>query len=465
MTKGFRLTEIDYVKLSSAVYVYVYGEDNASGAREILSFAVAACPDEEGFRKLIEVYDKTKEFPSYGFLLDRGLVTLPWAEVEALAGRPNRADTRTIIEEARWARQAIDYRNALDTLRDKLQDQEFDDVTGWMSDWITHLSLAARPMREEETAEAIYARRGKQHGGLEFFIQQLDTVTCGVEPGTLCVIGGFAGAGKTTFMLNMAYANAVQHHIDSVFVTMEVPKELIQLWLVARHSLHPKWEEEPPLDRLIMQKAMLTDEQYEHFLRVAADWERSDDYGKVKILQWSDFTSFEAEAFIERIRADAPYQGVFVDYVNKFKSYAIKGIRDQYERINSVVEALATRLALGSNPPIPVVVGAQIGRKYYEAYVESLAAGDDAGYPLSCFSEANALEKESYYALALFTDDHLKESGLMRVQLLKHRGGASIQRPFEVEFLPAHVFVGDDRIGAESNSDDGPGISLGELMS
>lgn len=465
MSFEFNFNEVDYVKLAASLYAYLYGHKDDEGMREVLALAIAELPDEPGFQKLAEMLSEHGELPTYDFLLDRGFVTLPWDQVKAVAGEPNKTDAEATIAEARWIRGAIDFRIGIDSLRDSLDKVNIDDVTAKLSAWISSLSRASHPPREQRTIQEIYRMRAEMHGGIQFMIKRLDDVTMGIEPGTVTVIGGSAGHGKTTMMLNMAYGNAIKWGISSVFVTMEVPKEIIRLWLVARHALHEKWEGRFNLDKILVQKALLNDDEYEFFLEVALDFETNPEYGKVKVLEWSDFSSFEISAFIERLRAEAPYQAVFIDYINVFKNYSIAGISQQYERINYVLNGLEKDLALGSNPQIPVVVGAQISRRYFLEYKASLDAGNsDAGYSTACFSEANQLEKGSYYAVTVYSDQNLKDAGLIRVQLLKHRGGDTIEVPFEAKFEPAYVFIGDDDfagVGEDAGSLD---LELSDLM-
>jgi hypothetical protein len=457
---SFNVSEADYYRLVSVIYIALYSEDvGDEERRRLLSEARAHLPREKGLEALSSAFGEIGEMPSYQYLVDRGLVALPEDQARGLAGDPSPADARMAMREARWVRAALSVKGGLDEMRDRLPSADLSDVSKWLANGLTSLTRASTPLDREVSFEEIYAKRGAMHGGLQFFVRPLDEACMGCEPGTLTVIGGYAGHGKTTFMLNMAYSNAVKWGTTSDFITLEVPKDLLVEWLVSRHSLHPKWEGRSPLDRMSIQKNLLSEVDYNFAVDVANDFFKNPDYGEVRLLDWGDFSSFEPSAFVERVRGAGPAQAVFVDYLNKVKTFPIPGVSGEYERINTFTMYMSQELALASDPMMSVVGGAQIKRAAFEFYDQAVRNGEDAYYTSSCFSEANALEKEPYYAVALYTNDTLKDAGYMRMQLLKHRGGPSLTEPFEARFEPGFLFVGD-----ELEAEEGEGVDVDSLL-
>lgn len=458
---GFTATEVDYVKRVSTLYAYVYSEPDPLRARELLALAYSTLPHEAGLRALLQIFDQVGEFPTYDFLLERGLATLPWRDVSALAGSPNRADAEVTVSEARWMRASIDFRNELDAARDAMGKSDFDAVLAKLYSWQKKLVDAAKPPSSEQTLMDIYREQKEKHGGIQFFVKRLDDAVKGCEPGSLTVVGGFANAGKTTFALNMAYCNAVKYGISSVYVTFEVPAKQLKLAMLARHSLSSKFSGKP-FDRMDVQKALLGEADEARLEEVADDWEHGD-YGRVKILGASDFPHYTLESIVERVRAERPYQAVFIDYINVFQNFDVKGVEGQYQKENYFVRGLFNELALKSDPQVPVVVLAQIKRTAYDQYVAARAAGEPGGYSLGCFAEANELDRAPYYDVALFSDDDLIASGLLRAQLIKSKG-PMIHKPFDVKFEPSHLFVGDDDFAGVGVDSAPLGVALDDLV-
>jgi replicative DNA helicase len=72
-------------------------------------------------------------------------------------------------------------------------------------------------------------------------IDDLDALLCGWSPGSLIVVGGRAGCGKTTFLLNACRAAAIKYRLPSLLMSSEMSARDLQLRIIsaeARVSLH-----------------------------------------------------------------------------------------------------------------------------------------------------------------------------------------------------------------------------------
>ena len=145
---------------------------------------------------------------------------------------------------------------------------------------------------------------------------------------------------------------------------------------------------------------------------------------------------------ISLIKSFRPYKAVYIDYMNVFKTFDVPGARGEYERINFAASMIRNEICLAKTP-VPLAQCAQINRTGFNRYLELLEARLPGGYNLSDLSEANELEKGSAFVIALFLNESLRNSHKINAQLLKGRGSALIERPFEVGFAPQYFVVGD----------------------
>lgn len=286
----------------------------------------------------------------------------------------------------------------------------------------------------------IYDERKNRSLGAQTFIQPFDEKVQGLEPGNLCVVAGWTGSFKTTFALNLAHQNAILNGYNTVFITSEVPKKLLYLWLLCRHSFEAKFAHHGPVHRLGTQKATLTEEE-ETFIEkeVEPDLLENPNYGKVLILDETDFRSFTRSGLKAKLLS-LPFEVdiLVYDYIQLVKY--LEEARDfrwsNTDPINHYVRIFAD-LAMhlyGDRHQVLSLLLSQINREGWKK-----AKDNDGEYDLTALAEANELEKSAYYIVTLYSDEDLKDSGEVKAQLLKHRGGetheSSVIVPIDSRFL------------------------------
>lgn len=439
----FAAGELEYQRKVRLLVTFLYSDEPLERRKDFLASMGMKLSGLPVVGYLTKCVEELGDFPSYELLQERGLVDSPF---NADGWVPNYVSALDLLDEAWRLRRALDFRTDLINLEDGFKTASEGDVIEFLSRWRDKLSETHRE-ELDMSPQAIYERRLGSRGGIRFGIAALDTLCGGCEAGSLTVVGGYAGHGKTTVLTNMAYINAVSASspVDSVLLTLEVPKELMVLNLVARHSRHARWEGHTPLSRFNIMKGTLSPEQRVFFNEVADDLMTNPAYGRVVILDLGDLPSVDPDSIKVTVRRSSPHCGaVFVDYVNVFKNYPIAGIRDPYERGNFYVRKFAEMALDWFGEKLPVVLAAQINRTNYRAYTEARNLGEDEGYNLSCFAELNEIEKSAYYAVTVFSDEDLMATETLKVQLLKHRGGQTLVKPVDVRIEPRYCLVGDD---------------------
>ena len=318
------------------------------------------------------------------------------------------------------------------------------------------LAGGLKKTRELDFNEIYQARKNRSLGPMTF-VRPFDEKIRGLEPGTLAVIAGWTGSYKTTMGLNLAYGNAVTNGYNAVIVTSEVPKEILYLYLLCRHSYNERFADHGPVHRMETQKAILSAED-EKFLRevVEPDLKNNPEYGKILILDETDFESFTKagiRAKLLSLKWDVDL--LIYDYIQLVK-YLDEGREiDRYGKVDpvNVYVRIFADLAMhlyGERHKLVSVLLSQINREGWKKAVEN-----DGEYDLTALAEANELEKSASYVIALYSDEDLKEAGELKMQLLKHRGGetlcSSILVPLDSRYLA--IGHGVEGFGEAESSD------------
>lgn len=389
-------------------------------------------------RNLIKLHRETNSVPSYEHLLAESQIKM---SLSGLDYQPNIADASDALEKAEEIYRGILLQNNLLGLYSGFSSMDKSTVEGKLGKLYSDYTRGSLLQDSEIDLVQLYDERKKIPGGLRAFVPQIDEALEGFEFGTLCVIGGFAGSFKTTYSLNLAYRNAISLGYNVVFVTFEVPKEVIWMWLLSRHSLDPKFiGKGHPATRTDVQKARLGEDQ-EKFLKeqVIPDIRNCPSYGNITVLDQSDFPAYTPEAIKERIRlADPDTDAVFIDYAQLFKFFYIPGVPSGNEKIDFFARSFSEMAKDFFGKKICVFLMSQINRKSYERALENGGA-----YTSFCFSESNELERSSYYAITLFASEDMTEVNEVQVQIVKHRGGSTIMEPFLVFVDPKFLVVGE----------------------
>ena len=125
--------------------------------------------------------------------------------------------------------------------------------------------------------------------GIKTGVSQVDERTGGLQPGTFNTLAGFAGAGKTTAAVNIAY-NAMKEEKNICYITLEVPKLDMVYDFLSRHSFESKFKK--PISHSIIKKKELTKEDSEYLFTDVLNDFRENMEKHLYILDETDFSSY-----------------------------------------------------------------------------------------------------------------------------------------------------------------------------
>lgn len=296
---------------------------------------------------------------------------------------------------------------------------------------------------QEMDGKSNYAAVKEKPAGMKWFIDVLDEEISGASYGTITTLFGFTASLKTTTALSMVYSNAKDLGYNTAVITLEVPKKELYFNLLSRHAL--TMDPSTKITAKRIKKAMLSDDE-ESVLwgEVEPDFHKLK--GKIFILDRGDICDcitgdMTDESFLTALTmVDEQCDGLdafVVDYVNLTKYFQSsnafeQGVNAFIGFLNDVVIKFHDGKGL---------IGIVLAQGNREGWKKACRKG--GRYTIDALAEFNQMEQSSYYVIALFLDEALKASGEVKVQLLKHRAGNTIEEPFTTLTAPENFFVGD----------------------
>lgn len=284
--------------------------------------------------------------------------------------------------------------------------------------------------------------------GIKTGVSQIDDRTGGLQPGTFNCLAGFAGAGKTTAAVNIAY-NAMKDDKNICYITLEVPKLDMVYNFLSRHSFESKFKK--PISHTSIKKRELSKEDSEYLFSDVLNDFRENMESKFYVLDETDFSSYSfsmLESKIKEVDAIAlANTGHGIDLLIVDQAQLLKfggGISkagDETSVINLYVSFFRQQAInfLHSKRTCTVLMLSQINRTGFD-----YACKHEGRYSLTNLAEANELERASAMVIALFTDESLKSSKQVSIQLLKSRNGETILEPVLSFMDPVYYVFGSE---------------------
>ena len=291
--------------------------------------------------------------------------------------------------------------------------------------------------------EDIYNEISERKPGMKTYVAELDEAIHRIGFGRVFTIGAFAGHFKTSFALNLAEQN-VMDGFNIAFISLEMTKNEIYQKFLSRHTASLISVPEPVAFTDI-QSANLTKDQIRWLIDAEQNIKSAP--GMLLIYDSADLMSYGPD-FIQNIESichkaeqelDGQLHAVVFDHLQIAKFHMPKA-RDPYEAGNAVMGKIRDLSLAFKKEGLIWIVLSQFNR---DSYAKALRL--EGRYTLASFAEINEIERASYYALALFLTETLKENRTIKYQLLKHRGGPVLEEPRETECDPASGTVGSRR--------------------
>ena len=288
--------------------------------------------------------------------------------------------------------------------------------------------------------EDIYKGIRARPKGIRTCITLLDDTIFRVGMQRVCTIGGFTGSFKTTMAVNMLEQNS-RDGFNQAFFSLEMPKDEIYQKLLSRHSRSITRLQEVAFFQI--NTGQLTDAQMRDLVSVEADLKQQP--GKILIYDSADLISCGAVDFTAALetlcrKADDECDGklhvVYFDHIQLAKFY-MHGYGTDLEKGNTVVSKFRELALSFRDRGLIAVLLSQFNRDSY-----AKACKREGTYTLSAFAEVNEIERSSSYCISLFSSTEMKAQRSLKWQLLKHRGGETIEEPQLTDCEPETGFIG-----------------------
>ena len=379
----------------------------------------------------MEFFEKNDRYPTRDFILEttnlEGLVeSAPFEPSELWHYWIEKEKKRSAI---RTGHLLVEASNAI------MSGQDFDSVKKDLEQAFK-VHTSEKPINEVSMADInLSSEIGKRESTVSFGIEEFDEVVKGIEPGTAVIIAGYVGSFKTSGAISMCNHNALQGHSTSI-LTLEMPARALKAQAVSNMSYRPEFPESPIAYQDILKGTLTPDnkdnlEKVEELIR--------DMEGRIDIFGASDVKGPLLTAMPKACEylADKGTKAIFIDHIQLLKYYVpssrdVEGVNNFIKAMTDVSVSLADR-----GYDFRVIFLSQIGR---DAYKKALRRG--GAYDLTCLAEYNELERSASYIVTNFATDELKAVNELRVQLIKHRLGATVEDPVSIFVDPAYSMVG-----------------------
>lgn len=349
--------------------------------------------------------------------------------------------TKSLSEIKNLALEAIDFYTKESLIQSTLTSINESESSADLASRLSELSKIIRPAEmslknfsaEIPDDSMILLKEGQFLTGMS----EIDSVTKGVQPGTMAVIAAFTGHGKSTEAVSACFKN-IKAGKKGIFVSIEMATRLVKLQFFIRYlfdtqqivipflalasntiddkekiivaEARPKfnaWIKDKLLilDETVLDKTILSDYHALNSLYAAAEME----------LGGFDFSIWDHANQIDLIFKDMGNVAI------RTITSAGKTYQNQH----------------GSNPA--TIILAQTNRDGYKRAVKK-----QGKYDLTALSDLNELERSAAYAIFLFTNDAMKLTQETKVVMVKHRLGPEVPEPITVNFNAPVYLVGEE---------------------
>ena len=306
--------------------------------------------------------------------------------------------------------------------------------------------------------------------GLQTGIRKVDSYIGGINVGTVTTIAGYTGQFKTTWAMNITHFNAYEFGFNTVYISLETPKQDMNWNLLSLHSRYMSAKGIGGKFRFIshekMRNAELSKEEEDYLFDVVEKDLKSPavgqdgklhERGKIIILDESDFSTFsfsEISSVLEKIDEELDAFGgidaLVIDYIQLCKFSGSGYTSDVNSQINAYVTFFRRmsqnlRKKVDSSGKeitrqIAVILLAQLNRTGFQK-----ASRNGGKYDLLALADANELERGSSRVFTTYATEDQKEKQVAQVQIIKNRQGRTMYEPCTVYIEPeAYIFEDED---------------------
>lgn len=278
---------------------------------------------------------------------------------------------------------------------------------------------------------------GKPKRFLKSGIKSLDEKIEGIRFGTLTTLIGFAGAGKSTMALTLAY-QALRNKYNVLFISSEVAKEDIVNQILSCHS---RWFTNG--SRGIAYKSILNQKLSEPDVSFLFDELEPDlksgAYGKFVVADTNeidDYSVMGLRSFFSGLSVEPNV--IIVDYFQRLPVKA-RNREEMLFKQTQMVKAF-TEISVGDekHDQKAVILLSQTNRSGYKE-----AKTSKGMYDSTAIFEVSQLEKDSHLILAVYNSKELNEKSKIGISVVKNRTGSLSYDLTEIPVDYRYYAVGD----------------------
>jgi hypothetical protein len=446
MANIFESTEHDFYYAKAIILLYLYeSKDPVQEKVEMVAKYLKHFPDDEPFQLFHSSLIEHNDLPSPDTMIDQDMIDMSYQDmVDDVENIPGKADFDIYLTKMAEIDKITRFKESY-TRTLKRKNLTLTDINSLLNQWGNDMNIAVVEEEDNKSIEVL-KRNIQNKGDMYAGVKEIDEVTLGFRKGNLLAIGGYAGSGKTSFMLSILYYNAVVLKKNCVFITFEVTTDEIRGWLISRHSKNIKFiGRGRPVDRIKSQDINLPEKDLKFLGEVGDDLFENPDYGKIVILEQKHITNLEIQAFKNTVYSHAPdVDIIFFDHLHATKNYPIPGITNEFRQMNYLVLGFNEKVAKDFfGRKVLFVLGAQINREKYAQAKINYEKGKPP-YDNDCWSGVNEIDRCAFYALTLFSNEELMEREELLIQLIKHRVGRKLSTPVVTKIIPGYIEIGDN---------------------
>lgn len=390
--------------------------------------------ERQALNEFISLTNEIKRIPSSGVLVSKNIAysnakTISQSSIEDILSIfiSNKRRMKLSTALSNLAMSTINDKVSYDDVLNKINDLVGSSDIATDNDYTTLLDIDSK-LQELNDKEEVK--------GIPFGIDFIDEIYPGTTPKSFTVLAGFTGSMKTTLAANHCMIN-MQLGKNVLYLSLEVSEEDLIYSMMSNYSMSNTNE---PIKRDGIKKLKYNDKA--KFSKLFKDTFNQEGklviYDEKMIERSSQARYNEIIHKIDKDMKEKTGHGldlIILDHAQLLKYDEESKNKDPYQVLNRWTEFFR-KVAVKEG--IAVILLSQTSRGGYE-----YACKHGGQYLLTGLAEGNELERGATCVMTLFSNDELKASGQIQVQLLKNRFGPTMLEPQTVNIRPEYFMIGD----------------------
>lgn len=266
----------------------------------------------------------------------------------------------------------------------------------------------------------------------------IDDATRGIKKGELWFVSAFTGEGKSMFLTNLMWTNAVLFGRNVIYASGEMPRRQIRNWVLGRHSQHEKFSGiGTPLNISDIRDGKLSKAEERFFFdTVVPDLTSNPDYGQMEVFQiYPGMTATDLYRTLKYYRTKMDIDLVIIDMVQHLSTDSAQD-KWQIELQETIKRLKQMSITFNDGEGLALVTGYQVSREAREK------AEKMNEYPVSGLAYTAEAERSADVSIWILRKDEYKPRKEVRIGMNKNRSGSPAS-PFMAIERYDKGYVGD----------------------